>query len=49
MEIIFEVVQKILMITNHYVIIVEQVNLLINDVYLETIFPKKKEIIKFYS
>ncbi len=27
---------------NHNVIIVEQVNLLINDVYLETIFPKKK-------
>jgi hypothetical protein len=41
-EINFEFVQKISMIMNHYLIIVEQVNLLINDVYLETIFPKNE-------
>lgn len=43
MEINFEYVDKIWMLMNHSVIIVEQVNLLINVVYLKTIFPRRKE------
>ena len=41
-EITVEFVHRTSMIMNHYVTIVEQVNLSINVVYLETMLPKYK-------